>query len=63
MTELSTSTCAPKAEDITCWPDGDGAHLGEVWRRAFDWKSDDYDVVLLEDTVRLRELGILDELS
>ncbi|TCQ04240.1 hypothetical protein C8J34_10937 [Rhizobium sp. PP-F2F-G36] len=63
MTEPSTPTRAPNAEDIPSWPDGAWAHLGEVWRRDFDWKSDDYEVVLLKDTVPLRKLVILDELS
>ncbi|TCQ13019.1 hypothetical protein [Rhizobium sp. PP-CC-3G-465] len=63
MTEPSTPTRAPNAEDIPSWPNGAWAHLGEVWRRDFDWKSDDYEVVLLKDTVPLRKLVILDELS
>lgn len=58
----STSTRTPNAEDIASWPDGDWAHLGDIWEAGNHWKSDDYEVVLIEDTVRLRELGILDEL-
>lgn len=63
MAEPSTSTRTPSDEDIATWPDGNWARLGEVRRGDFYWKSDDYEVVLLEDTVRLRELAILGELS
>ncbi|TCM51093.1 hypothetical protein C8J36_110100 [Rhizobium sp. PP-F2F-G48] len=62
MAEPSTRTRTPNAEDIASWPDDTWARLGEVRRGDFDWKSDDYEVVLLEDTLRLRELAILDEL-
>ncbi|TCM50702.1 hypothetical protein C8J36_11134 [Rhizobium sp. PP-F2F-G48] len=59
----STSTRTPNAEDIAFWPDGAWARLGDVSRGDFDWKSDDYEVVLMENTLRLRELTVFDELS
>lgn len=49
-------------DDIAAWPDGDWCHLQEV-ETQMRWKSDDYERVRLEDTVRLDELGILAQLG
>ena len=48
-------------DDIVVWPDGGYAELRDVRDGHYDWRSDDYEVVRLENATRLRELG-LDEL-
>lgn len=44
-------------------PDGTWAFVGELCEGGYGHKSDDYEIVPLEDVERLRELGIADELS
>ena len=48
-------------DDIAVWADGSWATLREVWDAEFNWKSDDYEIILEEDTTRLKEMGIIDE--
>jgi hypothetical protein len=48
-------------QDIAVWPDGTWAELGDVWNGGYHFMSDDYEVVSLEDHVRLKALGIDEE--
>jgi hypothetical protein len=48
-------------DDIAVWLDGAWAHLGETWNGGFGWRSDDYEIVRLEDVDRLRALGLADD--
>ncbi|RWK43776.1 hypothetical protein [Mesorhizobium sp.] len=52
-----------RRDDIVVWPDGTWAYLGEVWAGDFSWKSDDYEIVRLEDVERLEALNLADELG
>ena len=63
MTQSSTSEAREpySPDDLAVWPDGFHAELGDPWNGDYDWRSDDYEMVRLEDEARLRELG-LDEL-
>lgn len=57
----TTGTAAARAlhrDDIVIWPDGTWAHLGDVWNGGYSFMSDDYEIVDLEDAVRLKEHGI-----
>lgn len=47
-------------DDIVIWPDGFHATVGEVRSGGFAHRSDDFEIVRLEDTDRLRELGVMD---
>ena len=64
MPNRSTS-CSPPfhADDIAVWPDGVWAHLGEVRNGEFAHKSDDFEIVRIEDHARLKELGLAYELD
>lgn len=59
----SRSNAPYSSDDIVVWPDGVWAYLGEIRAGDYGWRSDDYEIVRLEDVERLRELGISDELS
>jgi hypothetical protein len=48
-------------DDIAVWPDGFWATLGEIRNGACNHRSDDFEIVRLEDHARLKELGIADE--
>jgi hypothetical protein len=48
-------------EDIAVWPDGTWAELGEVWNGHWNHKSDDYEIVPLEDEARLKSLGLAED--
>jgi hypothetical protein len=50
-------------DDIVAWPDGSWATVGEVENGHYNWKSDDYEVVRLDDVKRLKALGLGDELD
>ncbi|HEY9213024.1 MAG TPA: hypothetical protein VIQ29_09235 [Ancylobacter sp.] len=50
-------------DDIAVWPDGAYATLKEVWRGEFSHRSDDFEIVRLEDVARLKELGLADDLD
>ncbi|AMS45396.1 hypothetical protein [Aminobacter aminovorans] len=57
----TTGTAAARAlhrDDIAIWPDGTWAYLGDVWNGGYSFMSDDYEIVHLEDAVRLKEHGI-----
>ncbi|MDF0490396.1 hypothetical protein PX554_19900 [Sphingomonas sp. H39-1-10] len=60
---MSDTTRPYHGDDIAVWPDGDWATLGDVRRGDFDWRSDDYEIVRIEDHQRLRDLGLADELD
>lgn len=47
-------------DDIVVWPDGTNAARDDVLRGEFDFMSDDYEIVRLEDEARLIELGLGD---
>ncbi|MCF3640319.1 hypothetical protein LXM94_10110 [Rhizobium sp. TRM95111] len=53
----------PHPDDYALWPDGSWAQLEDIWRGQYTWKSDDYEVIRYDDTKRLRETGIQDELD
>lgn len=46
------------SDDIVVWPDLTVATVGEVRRGEYNWMSDDYEIVPLENEARLRELGL-----
>lgn len=48
-------------DDIAVWPDGFWAELGEVWDGHFSHRSDDYEIVRLEDDARLKALGLAED--
>jgi hypothetical protein len=50
-------------DDIVVWPDGRWTTLDEVRRGGWDWRSDDYEIVRLEDQTRLEELGLAADLD
>ncbi|MFD1911822.1 hypothetical protein [Halodurantibacterium flavum] len=50
-------------DDIVVWPDGGWATLGEVQAGEYGWRSDDYEVVRLEDIERLKVLGLAEDLD
>jgi hypothetical protein len=50
-----------RRDDIAVWPDGIWAELADVWNGKYNFLSDDYEVVALEDRVRLKALGVTDE--
>ncbi len=45
-------------DDVVLWPDGTWATVGEVRDGNYDWKSDDFEIVRIEDTDRLKALGL-----
>lgn len=62
-TRADTSPSAYHPDDIAVWPDGTWTFVGELAEGGYGHKSDDYEIVPLEDVERLRQLGIADELS
>ncbi|PKP89718.1 MAG: hypothetical protein CVT77_17130 [Alphaproteobacteria bacterium HGW-Alphaproteobacteria-16] len=50
-------------DDIAIWPDGWWMTLDELWRGGDAGRSDDYEIVRIEDQDRLRALGIAEELD
>ncbi|RWK66814.1 hypothetical protein [Mesorhizobium sp.] len=62
-TRTDTASSAYHPDDIAVWPDGTWISVGELSEGGYGHKSDDYEIVPLEDVERLRELGIADELS
>lgn len=63
MSKITTLTPAYHIDDIAVWPDGSWATLGEVRNGDYNWKSDDFEIVRMEDDARLKELGLADELG
>lgn len=59
----NTNDEAYHGDDLAVWPNGVIATLRDVWNGYYNFMSDDYERVRLEDTVRLKELGILEELG
>jgi len=54
----TTGAAAARAlhrDDIAIWPGGTWGHLGDVWNGDYSFMSDDYEIVRLEDAVRLKE--------
>jgi hypothetical protein len=60
-TRTATQTVVWHPDDLAVWPDGFWATLWEFWNGECSHKSDDFEVVRLEDQARLQELGIADE--
>ncbi|MFG1352100.1 MAG: hypothetical protein B7X99_13130 [Rhizobiales bacterium 17-65-6] len=61
MSRTTMQTPPYHPDDIAVWPDGAWATLGEVWRGEFSHRSDDFEIVRLEDVARLKELGLADD--
>jgi hypothetical protein len=51
------------SDDIVVWPDGWWATFGEVRNGEFTHRSDDYEIVGIDDITRLTELGVAGELD
>lgn len=60
---MTQDTRPHHSDDIAIWPDGCWATLGDIWDNQFNWKSDDYEIVRLDDISRLRALGLAGELD
>jgi hypothetical protein len=64
--QITTTNLVPTkplhSQDIAVWPDGTWAELGGVWNGEYHFMSDDYEVVSLEDHVRLKALGLDEEM-
>ena len=56
-----TATRPIHGDDLAVWPDGTWATMDEVRSGEFNWKSDDFELVRLEDELRLQQLGLADE--
>lgn len=61
MSKITTQTPPYHPDDIVVWPDGAWATLGEVRNGEFSHRSDDFEIVRLDDAARLKELGLPDE--
>jgi hypothetical protein len=65
-THMTTTNLVPRkplhSQDIAVWPDGTWTELGDVWNGEYHFMSDDYEVVSLEDHIRLKALGIDEEM-
>ncbi len=61
MSKITTQTPLYHPDDIVVWADGAWATLGEVRNGEFSCRSDDCEIVRLEDAARLKELGLADE--
>ena len=61
MSKITTQTPPYHPDDIVVWADGAWATLGEVRNGEFSYRSDDFEIVRLEDAARLKELGLADE--
>ncbi len=48
-------------DDIAVWPDGSWTELDEIWRGDYAWRSDDYEIVRLDDHARLTALGLAED--
>ncbi|MBB2199812.1 hypothetical protein HLH44_20690 [Gluconacetobacter sp. 1c LMG 22058] len=63
MTQNVSARSAYHGDDIVIWADGFWARWGEVSSGCFAHRSDDYEIVRLEDESRLRELGLAEDLD
>jgi hypothetical protein len=61
MSKITTQTPPYYPDDIVVWPDAAWAKLGEVRNGKFSHRSDDFEIVRLDDAARLKELGLPDE--
>ena len=50
-------------DDIVVWPDGTWATLAEVEAGEYSWRSDDFEIVRHDDAIRLKALGLADDLD
>jgi hypothetical protein len=60
---LMTATRPIHGDDFAVWPDGSWATIDEVRSGECSWKSDDFEIVPLEDELRLQQLGLADEID
>jgi hypothetical protein len=60
---IAAQTASYRLDDIAIWPDGFWVRFEEVRNGEFNDRSDDFEIVRLDDHVRLKELGIADELD
>ncbi|SNS94041.1 hypothetical protein [Sphingopyxis indica] len=60
---MATNANPYHSQDIVVWPDGGWATLEEVRLGEFAHRSDDYEIVRLEDGDRLRALGLAEQLD
>jgi hypothetical protein len=63
MSKITTQTPPYHPGDIVIWPDGAWATLREVRNGGFSHRSDDFEIVPLDDIARLQELGLANELD
>lgn len=55
---MAKATTRAHPDDLVVWPDLTVATVSEVRRGDYNWMSDDYEIVPLENEVRMRELGL-----
>ncbi len=60
---MTRSTKPYHLDDIVIWPDGSWTTVEDIQRGEFSHKSDDYEIVRLEDHDRLRALGLAEDLD
>ncbi len=60
---MASNTEPYDSDDIVVWPDDFWATLGEVRRGDFSHRSDDYEIVRLDDHARLKALGLAEDLD
>lgn len=63
MSKITTQTPPYHIDDIVVWPDGAWATLGEVRSGQFCHRSDDFEIIRLDEVARLKGLGLADELD
>jgi hypothetical protein len=61
MTHCEPNPTADHPDDIALRPDDACCRLGDI--EEMRWTSDDDEIVWLEDMTRVREFGILDDLT
>jgi hypothetical protein len=61
--EIAALAWTHHPDDIAVWPDGFWATLEEVRNGECNHRSDDFEIVPLENHARLKELGIANELD
>ncbi len=58
---MTRSTKPYHPDDIVVWPDGFWATVEDIRRGDFSHRSDDYEIVRLEDHARLKALGLAED--
>lgn len=58
----STQRRQPHPDDIVLWPDGSWATVEDVRNSAFNWRSDDYEIIDQMDDPRLLAAGVIAEI-